>query len=390
MIKKFIKDQIEYWSLPPIARAIRNADHRGLGSSDPGAARVIDEALAWLGRAQDGSSTADGGVARHYSLVKGWGASYPETTGYIVPTILEHARSREDAELLARGRRMLDWLVAIQFPEGGFQGGMVNQTPRVPVTFNTGQILLGLAAGVRVFGDAYRDPMNRAADWLANSLDPDGCWRKHRTPFASADDKAYETHVAWGLFEAARVDPGRGWGEAGLRQVRWAIQQQQPNGWMAKCCLSDASRPLTHTLGYALRGMVEAHRWSPQADVLAAARLLADGLSRALAPDGRLPGRLFPDWTAAADYVCVTGASQIAHSWLLLFEITGERRYLELGRRANAYVRRTIDVDGPPQTRGGVKGSFPVDGGYGRFEYLNWAAKFTIDSQAQELALARA
>ncbi len=388
MIKKFIKDQIEYWSLPPGARAIRNADHRGLGSSDPGAARVIDESLSWLGRAQDGSSTADGGVARHYSLVKGWGASYPETTGYIVPTVLEHARLRDDAELLARGRRMLDWLVAIQFPEGGFQGGMVNQTPRVPVTFNTGQILLGLVAGVRVFGDAYRDPMNRAADWLANSLDPDGCWRKHRTPFASPDDKAYETHVSWGLFEAARVDPGRGWGEAGLKQVRWAIQQQQPNGWMAKCCLSDASRPLTHTLGYALRGMVEAHRWSPQADILAATRLLADGLSRALAPDGRLPGRLSPDWSPAADYVCITGASQIAHSWLLLFEITGERSYLELGRRANAYVRRTIDVDGPPQTRGGVKGSFPVDGAYGRFEYLNWAAKFTIDSQAQELALA--
>lgn len=387
LIKQFIKNQLEYWSLPPVARATLDADHRGLPSHDPGAERVITEALAWLGRAQDGSPTADGGVARHYSLVKGWGASYPETTGYIVPTMLEHARTRGDAALLARGRRMLDWLVAIQFPEGGFQGGMVNQTPRVPVTFNTGQILMGLAAGVQVFGDVYRDPMTRAADWLATSLDPDGCWRKHRTPFASPDDKAYETHVSWGLFEAARVDPHRGWGEAGLKQVRWAIAQQQPNGWMAKCCLSDPSRPLTHTLGYALRGMIEAHLWSPAPDILAAALKLADGLLGALSPDGRLPGRLSADWKPAVDYVCVTGASQIAHSWLLLFEITGDRRYLEAGRRTNAYVRRTIDVDGPPETRGGVKGSFPVDGAYGRFEYLNWAAKFTIDSHAKELAL---
>ena len=36
---------------------------------------------------------------------------------------------------------------------------------------------------------------------------------------------------------------------------------------------------------------------------------------------------------------------------------------------------------------GGVKGSFPVDGGYGTYEYLNWAAKFTIDANVKELAL---
>ncbi len=56
--------------------------------------RAITEALAWIGRAQDNSSSADGGVARHYCLVTGWGASYPETTGYIVPTLIREGRSR--------------------------------------------------------------------------------------------------------------------------------------------------------------------------------------------------------------------------------------------------------------------------------------------------------
>jgi hypothetical protein len=31
-----------------------------------------------------------------------------------------------------------------------------------------------------------------------------------------------------------------------------------------------------------------------------------------------------------------------------------------------------------------VKGSFPIDGEYGSFEYLNWATKFAIDSFAAE------
>ena len=68
------------------------------------------------------------------------------------------------------------------------------------MTFNTGQILLGLAAGVAEFGDQYRESMEQAAQWLVDTQDPDGCWRKHSTPFAKAGEKAYETHVSWGLF----------------------------------------------------------------------------------------------------------------------------------------------------------------------------------------------
>ncbi len=142
---------------------------------------------AWPGSvAQDHSRSHDGGVARHFELRNGWGTSYPETTGYIVPTLLAYADGRQDNqadEARCRARRMLDWLVSIQFREGGFQGGAIGASPVVPVTFNTGQILLGLAAGVRAFGDQYREPMRCAADWLVDSQAPEGCWRTNRSPF---------------------------------------------------------------------------------------------------------------------------------------------------------------------------------------------------------------
>jgi hypothetical protein len=48
-------------------------------------------------------------------------------------------------------------------------------------------------------------------------------------------------------------------------------------------------------------------------------------------------------------------------------------------------VRRTIRLDGPTGTRGGVKGSYPVSGAYGRYEYLNWAAKFAVDAFLMEM-----
>jgi hypothetical protein len=69
----------------------------------------------------------------------------------------------------------------------------------------------------------------------------------------------------------------------------------------------------------------------------------------------------------------------------MLYEDTGNARYLAAGQRANAFVRRTIRLDDAPEgIRGGVKGSFPVDGDYGPFEYPNWAAKFLIDSLTLE------
>ncbi len=372
--------------LPAAAKAARDRDHQGgLPAADPGIAAVVAAGCDWLCTAQDRSASNDGGVARDYSLVKGWATSYPETTGYIIPTVIDLAQRQGRDDLHARARRMLDWCVAIQFAEGGFQGGKINATPRVPVTFNTGQILIGLAAGASSYGDScYLQAMNRAAAWLRDSLDTDGCWRRHPTPFAAPGEKAYETHVAWGLFEAERVAPGEGYGAAGLRQVEWALTKQQPNGWFASNCLSDLERPLTHTIGYVLRGVLEGQRLTGSADLLAAARRTADGLLPAIDAEGRLAGRLDREFRAAVDTVCLTGSVQIAHCYLMLWQLTQEARYLDAGRRLNRYVRRSVHLDGPPEVRGGVKGSFPVDGGYGRFEYLNWAAKFCIDANLLE------
>jgi hypothetical protein len=71
-----------------VAKAERRRDRSaGLGE-DQGIERTMAESLAWLSRAQDHSTSHDGGVARHYSIISGWGASYPETTGYIAPTLL--------------------------------------------------------------------------------------------------------------------------------------------------------------------------------------------------------------------------------------------------------------------------------------------------------------
>ena len=117
---------------------------------------------------------------------------------------------------------------------------------------------------------------------------------------------------------------------------------------------------------------------------LNSARLAADGVLSALHADGFLPGRLRPDWSSGAFYACLTGTAQNAYCWMMLYEATGEGRYLDAASRANRFVSRTVSLEANPDTRGGVKGSFPVEGNYGAFQYLNWAPKFLIDSLLYE------
>jgi len=71
----------------------------------------------------------------------------------------------------------------------------------------------------------------------------------------------------------------------------------------------------------------------------------------------------------------------------MAYEHNKRKDYLEAAIILNRFVRKTISIDGEDNVRGAVKGSFPVDGDYGKFEYLNWAAKFTIDSNLLEQRL---
>ena len=383
MIRRFVRGvraKRAWAALPEAARSEARRDRQTGLSEDPGREWAVAKATEWLLSAQEKSASRDGGIARHYSLVDGWSPSYPETTGYIAPTLIGEAIRRNDTEIEVAARRALDWLLSIQMENGAFQGGIIGAHPVLPVTFNTGQILIGLAQGAARYGEPYRTSMRRAADWLVRTQDQDGAWRSHPTPFAQRGEKTYETHVSWGLLEAARVDPDRGYSESALRQVRWAVGHQMQNGWFELCCLDQPHAPLTHTIGYAFRGVIEAYRFSGDRDLLVAAQRTGDGVLGALRSDGFIPGRLDAEWNGTVDWACLTGIVQIAACWLLLWKETQDHRYLSAAQSANRYVRCTLRSDVDAERLGGVKGSFPIDGSYGRFEYLAWAPKFLIDS----------
>jgi hypothetical protein len=97
--------------------------------------------------------------------------------------------------------------------------------------------------------------------------------------------------------------------------------------------------------------------------------------------DGWLAGRFAPGWRPAVAWSCLTGQAQMVNNWLRVYAVTGEGRWLEPVPRVLEFLKRTQNrrsgVDG---LRGGIKGSAPVGGEYGRFEVLAWATKYFVDA----------
>jgi len=159
--------------LNPTAFAEGWRERLGGYPEDPDHEPHLLAAIAWLVRAQD--ATPDGGISRAFSLAwhpyfgrRGWQPSYPETTGYTIPTLYGAARRLGRAELSARAERAARWEIEIQLPTGAVRGGVIGEPP-TPAVFNTGQVLLGWLAAFEESGEgggAFADAARRAACYL--------------------------------------------------------------------------------------------------------------------------------------------------------------------------------------------------------------------------------
>ena len=353
---------------------------------DPDHRPHLVAALDWLQRAQDASG--DGGIARGYSLAwnpyfrsRGWQPAYPETTGYIIPTLYALAKHLQRPALAVRAERAARWELEIQLPSGAVRGGVIGQRPS-PAVFNTGQVLLGwLAAFAESGAGIFAGGARRAACYLLATLDGDGLWRRGNSQFANAQATLYNARTAWALAEAGERLGAPEFRAAAARNLRAVARRQHDDGWFPDCCLDDPSRPLLHTIAYAIRGLLEGGRVLEDEDLVAAAARAAERVALAVGPDGRLPGRLAAGWRPAAAWSCLTGQAQMANIWLRLFAITNERKWLEAVEPVLRFLKATQNrTSDEPGVRGGIKGSFPVGGQYGSYQILSWATKFFIDA----------
>jgi len=345
----------------------------------------IRSAAEWLCRAQDAGP--DRGVSYGVRFGGTFQASYPEATGYIICTFLDLADIYHDHTFVERALQMGQWEIDVQMACGAVMGGQRNSNP-TPAIFNTGQVLLGWAALYkRTRDDKFLRAGRRAAQWLVEMQESNGGWVRGNSAFADSGTTTYNVKAAWGLAEFARVASDEPALAAAVRNAEYATAKQLPNGWFADCCLTDASRPLLHTIAYTMQGLLGIGQITGRKDFIDAAARTADSLRNLMDEEGFIPGRIDRNMAGTVDWACLTGTAQTSIVWSQLFRLSGERKYAEAVPRANTYLMARHDIaSADPAIRGGLAGSWPVWAPYGRLKVLAWATKFFIDAVLAEQA----
>lgn len=343
---------------------------------------VID----WLCRAQDlrENQSDAGGVSAGWHFDDDWLPSYPETSGYIIETFLAAAKVLNREDLVNRAHRIIDWELSIQNSDGSFPGHFGEPGSR-PVIFNTGQIMHGMVAGYVELGRAEcLEAAVKAGKWMLGSQDEDGCWRRN---VHNGVPHTYNTRAAWALLRTGLLAQESRFTDAARRNIDWALTQQTECGWFSTNAFTLDHSPFSHTIAYAIRGILECGLLLDNEQFIAAASKAAMALVEKQRGDGWLAGTYDDEWIPKASYCCLTGVAQMALIWERMTQTNKEIELSGAIEKALHYLKMNHRMigDHSPQD-GGIAGSAPIWGRYSMFEFPNWAAKFFADALMMDMA----
>jgi uncharacterized protein YyaL (SSP411 family) len=333
-------------------------------------------AIDWIRHAH--AAASEGGISKGYDLLRNrWAPSYPETTGYTIPSLLNAATTLDRAKLRTLALSLADYLLTSRTHEGGVAHWARPKSG--PIVFDTGQVMFGWLAAFEASRDErYLQAAVRAGDWLVSAQHPCGTWKAHQY---LGVEKTIDTRVAWALLELYLRTHQEAYRQAAMRNLAWTKQQQDADGWFRHCAFQEGEDPFTHTLAYTAEGLFECGQLLHEKRYMEASRLTADALLARQNPDGRLASTYGSAWRATSRSSCLTGNCQMSRLWLRFYETSGHRAYYDAAKKAITFVARTQNLKtSDPILRGAIAGSYPIYGRYERFKYPNWAAKFFVDA----------
>jgi rhamnogalacturonyl hydrolase YesR len=346
--------------------------------SDKERKAALDKAISWLMSAQKAGN--DGGMGS-FHLTNKWTPSYPETTGYIIPTLIDYYKKYDNPEVLASAIKAADFLVKIQKTGGGWQGGRIGEN-RPEIVFNTGQVIRGMIASYeQTENKIYLDAAIRAGNWLAQIQHREGFWK---TNALMNTERVYDTFVDTPLLQLFKLTGDESFRKSAVLNLDWVINKKMAdNGWFEDCdnTIKRNDRPILHTIAYTLDGLIDSGLILNEAKYIEAAVKGAKKLRDLFLFQGFLQGRFNKSWHGSEHMIC-TGGAQMAIIWLKLFNISGEKLFPEAAEKMLDLLIfiQSRNIPETSDTLGALPGSFPLWGRYEPFAFPNWATKFFCDA----------
>ena len=148
--------------------------------------------------------------------------------------------------------------------------------------------------------------------------------------------------------------------------------------------LNPKELPITHTIAYTLRGLLECARLIDDSTelILKALDKAIDGILKNnpdIVSNGHIAAILNKDWKPTSSYSCLTGYAQLA----IIFNRFSRIDRPERQTAVHAIVKRLKQHQNMLSSNkgicGGLPSSFPIWGDYIPFTILNWSTKFLVD-----------
>jgi len=338
----------------------------------------IKLASDWLLKAQEVG--ADNGYSRGFYLYKnGWDKSYIETTGYIIPTLLNVYLLTKDNRYKKSALKAGEWLLYIQKENGAF----TDIDKDIELVFDTGQVLYGLIAIYELEDidnlqrEKYKQAIIKASNWLCKVQDSDGSWTKFGF---NSIAHSYYSRVSSILYKAGMILDNNLFKESATKHIQWVLKSQFDNGFFDKLKFSSDENPLLHTIIYVLEGLYDYYILTKDNNILNALLKNANVLKEInIQRDLLLCSQYNENFDCINEERCITGLAQWSNLSFKLYELTKNKDYLLIARKTLYYLKAK-QFKQNNNLKGALAGSIPFWGTYAPFSAVNWGVKFYIDA----------
>ena len=335
------------------------------------------KALQWLIRSINvnhglGSSAF---FARWRHWKTGWALPYPETTGYIIPTLYAYQKVFPSLNPENSADACYHWLLGLPRNEGAFSSLYAHMTQ--PSLFNTAQILLGLIEGhKRQPSDLSWKVINNAVDWsLAAVQKPE---LEMQGLYQSGFLAAYYSRAIWPLAKAMQ-ETGREeeWDRLNL-VIQLLANKVTSSGRIEDAGFKKADPAYLHTIAYSIRGWWELGVLQDDETKMDYAR---NSLSYYFT-EKKQAGQWAGAYSETPNYrfQCLPGLAQIAIILHKVGVVDENENYIQEARTIVQQLSQFQKKGANPNTQGALAGSRPFWGPYMRLRYPNWSAKFFLDA----------
>ena len=338
----------------------------------------IELASDWLLKAQNIGE--DNGYSRGFYLYKdGWDKSYIETTGYIIPTLLEVYNLIKDEKYKISALKAGEWLLDIQKENGAY----TDIDKDIELVFDTGQVLYGLIAIYelksldKLLKARYKKAIDKASNWLCDIQDDDGSWTKYGF---NGIAHSYYSRVSSILYKAGILLNNELYKNHATKHIEWVLSCQLENNFFDKLKFTPKEDSLLHTIIYVLEGLYDYYTYTQDKKVLKA---LLDNANRLNEINSHrellLCSQYDTNFNCINSQRCITGLAQWSALAFKLYRVTNDKNYLRNAQKTLYYLKSKQFKENK-NLKGSLPGSVPFWGVYAPFSAVNWGVKFYLDA----------